>query len=339
MSTFQNKNKSELIEEIESLKKQIQDYEGIEEERKQAEEALKESEKRFRQVAENAQEWIWEANTNGLYTYASPVVEKILGYKPEEIVGKKHFYDFFHPEDREEIKKAAFKVFAQKQFFREFVNRNVHKNGKTVWLSTSGVPILDEKGNLLGYRGADSNITERKQVEKTMRESEEKFSAITEQSAEGITVATLEGDYVFVNPAFCKMMGYSKEELLKMTVFYMKNDKGEKGRKGFKKSKSNKDGAIIEVVLQRKDKSTFISEVTGKPIRIGDKDLVLGIVKDITERNRAEVELREKDSQYRLLIETSTAGINLLDKDGNSRFQMSSHPLILPFFSISALNF
>ena len=134
-------------------------------ERKQAEKALRENEERFRQVAENAQEWIWEVDTHGLYTYASPVVEKILGYKPEELVGEEYFYNLFHAEDREELKKAAFEVFAQKQSFREFINRNVRKDGETVWLSTSGVPILDEKGNLLGYRGADADITEHQQAE------------------------------------------------------------------------------------------------------------------------------------------------------------------------------
>jgi len=134
-------------------------------ERKQAEEALRESEGRFQQVADNAQEWIWEVDAYGLYTYASPIVEKMLGYKPEEVVGRKHFYDLLHPEDREELKKAAFEVFAQKRSFREFINRNVHRDSETVWLSTSGVPMLDEKGNLLGYRGSDIDITERKQAE------------------------------------------------------------------------------------------------------------------------------------------------------------------------------
>jgi PAS domain S-box-containing protein len=93
-------------------------------------------------------------------------VEKILGYKPEEIVGVKHFYELFHPEDRKKPRKMAFAVFAKKKPFREFINRNIHKNGKTVWLSTSGMPILDEKGKLLGYRGADTDITERKRAEK-----------------------------------------------------------------------------------------------------------------------------------------------------------------------------
>jgi len=140
----------------------------LEKKRKRIEELLRESEKRFLYIAENALEWIWEVDPKGKYTYASPVVEKILGYKPEEIF-KKYFYDLFHPEDRKKLKKAAFAVFAKKKPFREFINRNVHRNGKIIWLSTSGVPIFDGKKNFLGYRGADIDITERKAIEQELR--------------------------------------------------------------------------------------------------------------------------------------------------------------------------
>ena len=150
--------------------------------RKHADEALKESEERFLQVAENAQEWIWEVDTNGLYTYVSPIVEKILGYKPEELVGKKHFYDLFHPEDRKKIKDAAFEVFEKKLSFREFLNRNINKAGKEVLLSTSGMPILDKKGVLLGYRGADTDITERQQVEKEIQDKSAELKKQLEKS-------------------------------------------------------------------------------------------------------------------------------------------------------------
>jgi PAS domain S-box-containing protein len=124
-------------------------------ERKQAEHALRKSEERFQQVAESTQEWIWEVDSRGLYTYASPVVAKIFGYRPDEIIGKKYFYDLFHPDTREQLENAAFGVFAKKESFREFISKNIHKNGDTVWLLRSGVPILDGEGNLLGYRGAD----------------------------------------------------------------------------------------------------------------------------------------------------------------------------------------
>ncbi|MBW2170781.1 MAG: PAS domain S-box protein, partial [Deltaproteobacteria bacterium] len=142
-------------------------------ESRQASEALRESEERFQQVAENAEEWIWEIDANGLYTYTNSIVEKILGYKPAELIGKKHFYDIFYPDDKEELKQAAFEVFAKKGFFREFINRNVHKNGGTVWLSTSGVPVVNRKGKLIGYRGADTDITERRRADEALVEAKE----------------------------------------------------------------------------------------------------------------------------------------------------------------------
>jgi diguanylate cyclase (GGDEF)-like protein/PAS domain S-box-containing protein len=135
---------------------------------KKSEETLKISENRFRDIADNALEWIWEVDAEGKYTYASQAVEKILGHKPEEVLGN-HFYDLFHPDDREELKTAAFDAMNAKQSFREFVNRNVHKEGHVVWLSTSGIPILDKDGKLLGYRGADADITERIKLEESLK--------------------------------------------------------------------------------------------------------------------------------------------------------------------------
>lgn len=134
-------------------------------EQKQAEEALNKSEERFKQVTENAQEWIWEVNTDGLYTYASPVVKEIIGYDVEEIVGKKHFYDFFLENDREKLKTEVFKVFAKKLSFNKYENKNIHKSGRVVYLSTSGVPVIDKQGSLIAYRGSDTDITEQKQAD------------------------------------------------------------------------------------------------------------------------------------------------------------------------------
>jgi PAS domain S-box-containing protein len=138
-------------------------------ERRKAEEALRHSERRFRDIADNAFEWIWEVDPNGKYTYSSPTVERILGYKPVEVL-EKHFYDLLHPDDKERVKKETLEIFARKEPFRELIFRSLNKDGTTVWLSTSGVPLLDEKGNLVGYRGADTDITERKKAEEAIRE-------------------------------------------------------------------------------------------------------------------------------------------------------------------------
>jgi PAS domain S-box-containing protein len=130
-----------------------------------AEEALRASEERFRQVAETVSGFVWEVDADGLYTYLSPSVEKILGYTPDEMVGKMHFYDLFAPDAREALKHTALKAFAACQRFYSFPNRNLSKSGKAVHLETSGIPILDEAGRLLGYRGADTDVTERHRAE------------------------------------------------------------------------------------------------------------------------------------------------------------------------------
>lgn len=155
--------------------------------RKQAEERLRLSEERFKQISENAGEWIWEVDNRGMYTFTSPLVEQKLGYTREEIVGKKHFYDFFTPDARENLKEAALAAFAMKQPFKDFINPNQHKDGHVVILETNGTPLLDRNGDLLGYRGADIDITEREQAALSLRSSEERFRSLFNNMLEGYT--------------------------------------------------------------------------------------------------------------------------------------------------------
>jgi PAS domain S-box-containing protein len=134
--------------------------------RKETEKNLRESKERFEQVAEQAREIIWEVDTKGLYTYISPKIETIVGYKAEEIIGKKYFYDL-HPIDLQEtIKEEVFKVFDKKEIFREYINEVETKDGKILYFSTNAIPILNENGKLLGYRGSDYDVTILKEMEK-----------------------------------------------------------------------------------------------------------------------------------------------------------------------------
>ncbi len=138
---------------------------------------LQESEHRFKQVSEDAREWIWEVDKNGLYTYVSPVVQSLLGYSSDEIVGQKYFYDFFIPEKKEELKNAAFELFSRQESFRHFENPNAHKDGHVLILTTSGSPVFDDKGNFKGYRGVDEDNTERKRMLEELVFAKEKAEA------------------------------------------------------------------------------------------------------------------------------------------------------------------
>ena len=137
-------------------------------EQRRALEELENSEERFRQIAEQSREMIWEVNADGLYTYVSQLSESILGYGPDELIGKKHFFDLHPIEGGEAFRKEALETFARKAPFRELENLAQTRTGEIILLSTNGLPILDEKGALRGYRGADIDITERKRAEKAL---------------------------------------------------------------------------------------------------------------------------------------------------------------------------
>ncbi len=279
--------------------------------------ALRQSEERFRQVAESAGEFIWEVDANGLYLYASPVVEKMLGYTPEEVVGRMHFYDLFAPEAREETKAAAFEVFARREPFRAFPNLNLTKDGRIVVLETSGVPILDGNGNLLGYRGADTDVTGRKQAEAALHESQERFRATFFQAAVGIAHTGLDGKWLLLNDRFCEIIGYSQGELSGKTFLDVTHPDdreaslaavrqllaGEISSWTREKRYIRKDGATVWARLF----TSLVRDQNGRP------QYFISVVDDITEKIQAARALRE--TEQRLTLAQNAARLGIWDRD------------------------
>ena len=297
-----------------SVEGELTSYDGLIHditEKRQVEDALQESEKRFQQVAENMQEWIWEVNPEGLYTYASPTVEVILGYKPEEVINKKHFYDLFPDEIREEFTTAAFEVFAQKKSFREFINKNINKNGETVWLSTNGVAKLDKQGNLIGYIGSDIDITERKITEDALKESEEKYRSIVDSATLGIITTNIEGEILYINNALLKMFEFeTSEEVMKRNALtFYKNPNDRK--------------AIIEKLISNKRVDNQEVQLITKTGKIKDvlismaltDNILSGIILDISKRKAAEKALSQSEERFRLLAENIPGVIYLCKND------------------------
>jgi PAS domain S-box-containing protein len=141
-------------------------------ERKQAEHRLSASEARFKDIAESMSDWIWEVDADGVYTYCSERVEDILGYRPEEIIGRTPF-DFMAPEEVQKIAGEFSAICADKSPVKDLENWNLTKDGRPVCLLTNGIPLIDEAGNLCGYRGVDSDITQRKLTEQALIQAKE----------------------------------------------------------------------------------------------------------------------------------------------------------------------
>jgi PAS domain S-box-containing protein len=266
---------------------------------KRENEARIKSEKRFRIVAESAGEWIWEVDNEGMYTYSNPTVEKILGYKPEEIVEKKYFYDFFKEDVKNQLKKEVFSVFKQKKVFKDFENLNVHKNGKVVFINTSGSPILDKEGNLIGYRGADSNITERKLAEEKIREKDIQFRKLSSEVPDLIFQFTRRPDGSYFVPIASEgiknIFGCSPEDVLEDFTPIGKVIYPEDAER-----------VISDIEYSARHLSHFLCEfrvqIPGKPIqwiysrsspeKLADGSVTwYGFNTDITERKQAELEL------------------------------------------------
>ncbi|MES9869848.1 MAG: diguanylate cyclase [Sedimenticola sp.] len=129
---------------------------------------LRESEQKFRNLVESCSDWIWEVDMDGVYRYASPQVEQILGYTPDEVVGRTPFE--LMPKEEGEKLASAFEQWKHSAMpITALVNTTLHKDGTTVYMETSGVPFFDAHGQVIGYRGIDRDISERKRMEDKLR--------------------------------------------------------------------------------------------------------------------------------------------------------------------------
>lgn len=153
-------------------------------ERKHVEEALRESEQRFKDVAFSSADLVWEVDREGRFTYCSDSVRDVLGYTLEEIEGQRLF-EFMTPDECERLKKIYAWVARNRLPIKDLENNYIKKDGKVVVMLTNGVPIVDGRGKLLGYRGVLKDITEHKQIdEERTRINEELESRVEERTAQ-----------------------------------------------------------------------------------------------------------------------------------------------------------
>ncbi len=283
------------------------------------EEALSESEKRFRQVAESAGEFIWEIDVEGLYKYASPSVEQILGYTPDELVGKKHFYDLFVPTLQHELKAAAFQVFADRRTFRNFPNPNVTKSGTIVHLETSGAPMLDLAGNLVGYCGADTDVTELVETERALRESGERLRQAAEAAEFGVYQYDLTNGETYYSPEFLGLYGLSADAVLELDANKVPKAVHPDDKAGFlsrARASCDPHGPGIfeaEYRILRPDGQVRWLRARGRTLFAGQgRDcrplLANGIIQDITARKQSEQEIAQQRHELAHLSRVNLLG-------------------------------
>jgi len=148
-------------------------------ERHQAEEQLRQSEKRFRDVSEAAGEYLWDLDENGVYTFVTDKARLVKGYSPEQLLGHSPF-EFMVPDDVSMMRQIIQHAIANKQSFR-LQHRNITSTGEIVWEEVNGIPLLDAQERVVGFRGTGLSITERKQAEEALRQSEAELRQQTQE--------------------------------------------------------------------------------------------------------------------------------------------------------------
>ncbi len=263
-------------------------------ERERFETALRASEEKFRALVETTSDWVWEVDENGIYTYSSPQVTDLLGYRPEDVIGKTPF-DFMPPDEAQRVARSFRAIVESREPFSGLENTNLHKDGRQVVLETNGVPIVDAKGKLLGYRGIDRNITGRKRAEAELQQSEKKYRTLLENLPQKIFYKNTESVYVSCNYNYARDLKITPEEIVGKTdyEFYPK-ELAEKYRADDRRIiKSGGTEEIEEKYLS--DGQEFTVQTAKTPVKDeeGKTTGILGIFWDITERKRAAEELRQ----------------------------------------------
>jgi len=285
---------------------------------KQAEEALKESEQRFRGIVERSFDAIVAVNLEKQFIYVSPAVERITGYSPQELLGNA-FQNYFVKSD---IPKAiqAFTKLIKGSIAEGIQLKMIKKDGAIIDIEANGSPILTD-GKVVGLQAIYRDITKLKKAEKALKESEERFRGIVERSFDTIVVVNLEGHVIYASPAVERTMGYSPEELMgKHFQDYVIESDIPKAVKSF--TNTIKKGIIESVKLKmiKKDGSIIDIESNSSPILKNGKMVgIQGIFRDVTKQNRAEMELRKSEEKYRILIENANDAI-FIAQDGVIKF-------------------
>ena len=269
---------------------------------KQTERKLRESEERFRSLVETTSDWIWEVDVNSFYTYVSPKIKDILGYEPEEIIGKTPF-DLMPADEIERVSKKFKAAIVSKKSITRLENTNLHKDGRLIVLETSGVPIFNENGDLLGYRGIDRDITDRKQAEEKLKESEEMFRNLFNNTPYAIWLVDLKGVILDCNEPMNKFLSIFKPSDLigkpfrdVLQMFYREGDPRFENIEQVLKKRFVvllKEGYLkpIEFEVSRGDGKTFWITLESSFVNAGKNRLIQTFITDITERKLAEIEL------------------------------------------------
>jgi urea ABC transporter urea binding protein len=289
-------------------------------ERKQSEEALRESEERFRQAMDATSDGLWDWNVVTDEMYFSPAYYRMLGYEPGELPGLKDTWlNLVHPDDREEALRINQDCIENRipNFAIEFRMRN--KIGGWKWILGRGkASARDANGRALRMIGAHEDITERKKVQDALQDSEQKYHGLVENTPNFVGIIQ-DGVLKYANKAH-ERSGWTVEELTSPSFNFLENLVAKEFRdivrENIARRLRGEEVPPYEFTLQTRDGSEIPVVIIASVITYEGKPADEYILTDITERKKAEASVRESEEKYRVLVENASDSIFMMDGEG-----------------------
>jgi PAS domain S-box-containing protein len=284
----------------------------IKQKKRETERSLKESEERFRRLAENAQDLIYriELIPERKFSYVSPAALQITGFTPEE-----HYSDpdlglkLVHPDDHHILEKMSN---GEDEIRKPQIFRWIKKDGTVIWTEQRNIPIYNELGELVAIEGIARDITGYKEAMEALRQSEKEYRGLINGMNETIWIIDQEGKLLDVNKAAIKTLGYSRDELkengLGLVDKYLKEEEVMQLVGSMKGDKIQ----IFETEHTTKDGRVFPVEISSSLIKYRGEEVILSVARDISDRIKIEEELKLVSRS----VEQSPIGIIVTSRNG-----------------------
>jgi PAS domain S-box-containing protein len=281
-------------------------------------EKLKESEEKYRNLFENMPGAYYCTDKEGNLIMINPEGAKLFGYNSlEDILGKniaQHLY--FAPKERKKYLKELEK---NKGNLKDFELNLKKRDGSPLVISDTSHYYYDKKGNIAGIEGIFMDITERKKMEENLRKSQQEFASLFKSSPDALVYLDEKANILDVNSRFTKLFGYTLEEVKGRNIddgMIHPTDKIEEGKR---LSKNGFEGRLnYETARKRKDGTLFPVHISSAPVIIkGEKKGFIAVYQDITERKKAEEDLRNNQQEFASLFSSTPEALVYLDKNSN----------------------
>jgi len=274
---------------------------------KQAEEALRASEEKFRRLFETSRDFLYITNLNGEIVEVNKAASTMAGYSVDELK-KMNIREFYlDPRERDHVIKKV----NEQGFIENLEVKGKTKDGTIIDTLVNSAVIKDDDGNVVGLQGSIKDITDRKRAEQALRESEERFSRLSDLTFEGIGISD-QGRIVDANPQLAAIMGYEPGELISLNASDFVAP--ESGDLVAAYERAEFEGPYEHLAI-RKDGSTFPVEIRARTIPYQGHPVRVAIIRDITERKRAEEDLARQVERLRALHTIDQAVTSSMDLD------------------------